>query len=224
MNNKSHLVFFKPAGLSCFPLHDDPEKDCMLYRILRNNPELQELDWPSGFSGGIVHRLDIPTSGQLIVAKDVQSLHWIREQFSHKKLLKTYYFLSNKKVTWSENTITASIAHDRRKKKRMVVQRGANTPHKGKWLPAKTTFFRLGQADGIVLWQAQMSSGVMHQIRIHAAFAGIALLGDRLYGGGPSPSQWPSDFALHHYGLAAKNWQPTPQPIPDWWPEWVRTS
>jgi 23S rRNA pseudouridine1911/1915/1917 synthase len=224
MNSKLSLVVYKPSGVSCFPLHGDPLHDCMLHRIQQLHPEQKQIGWPSGFSGGIAHRLDIPTSGQLIVARDLQGLHWIRTQFTEKKLCKTYYFLSIKKVRWSENTISIPIAHDRRKKNRMVVQRGRNTPHRGKWLFAETTFTKLKECNDVALWKAQMYTGVMHQIRIHAAFAGIALLGDRLYGGGESPEEWPSDFALHHHGLNGQEWNPVAQPIPDWWPDWVYTS
>lgn len=67
-----------------------------------------------------------------------------------------------------------------------------------------------------------MQTGVMHQIRLHAAFAGLALVGDRLYGGGESPDFFPADFALHHVGLHGQHWEPAPVPTPDWWPVWVQ--
>ncbi len=216
-----YRVLNKASGIPCFPKHNDPEHDCMLYRLLQEHPEQQEVDWPTGFAGGIAHRLDIATTGQLIAAVDLQSLQQIRELFRAKEITKTYYFLSAKKVKWKEHAIETAIAHDRKNKKRMVVQRGKNTPHRGKWLPARTTFRWLDERDGITVWQAQMRTGVMHQIRLHAAFAGIALLGDRLYGGGASLPSFPSDFALHHAGVRSPQLLPEYSPLPDWWPTWI---
>ncbi len=219
---KKPLVLSKPAGLPCFPFHKNPEKDCLLYRLLEQYPAQREQDWPEGFSGGIAHRLDIPTSGQILVALDREHLMEIRSLFAEKRMLKTYYFLSGKEPKWTDNTISLPIAHDRRKARRMVVQRGKNTPKKGKWLPAETHFTLMGSQSGIHLWRAKMRSGVMHQIRIHAAFIGIGLLGDRLYGGGEKAEYFPSLFALHHYGIQYSEWNTQPIPLPRWWPKWTK--
>ena len=215
------ITLAKEAGVPCFQKHDDRDVDCMLYRLYERYPNQKLFDWPAGFSGGIAHRLDIPTSGQLLVAADVAELDWLRRQFADKKLLKTYYFLTAKQVSWRENTITAALAHDRRKKSRMVVQRGLNTPHRGRWLAAKTSFLWCGEQGGLTLWRAQMRTGVMHQIRLHAAFAGIALAGDKLYGGGASPAFFPVPFALHHVGVEAERWRPERIANPKWWPDWT---
>jgi 23S rRNA-/tRNA-specific pseudouridylate synthase len=98
----------------------------------------------------------------------------------------------------------------------MVCQRGKSTPHRGKWYPADTRFTRLDTN----LWEAVIVTGVMHQIRAHAAFVGIALLGDRRYGGAPLPAGFAPPgvtFALHHHEMEGLV---TPAPrlaTPDWW-------
>jgi len=53
------------------------------------------------------------------------------------------------------------------------------------------------------LVEATIRSGVTHQIRLHAAFLGIPIRGDRLYGGGPTPPGSPDGvvFHLHHRGF-----------------------
>jgi hypothetical protein len=64
-----------------------------------------------------------------------------------------------------------------------------------------------------------MSTGVTHQIRVHAAFAGLALAGDRLYGGGGSEPDWPVPFLLHHLGLRGPDVEDAPMsPVPEFWP------
>ncbi|MFT4977429.1 MAG: 23S rRNA-/tRNA-specific pseudouridylate synthase [Myxococcota bacterium] len=212
------LALEKPSGLPVFPPHTDPDGDCLLARLLRAAPEQGDHDWPPGFAGGIAHRLDIPTSGLVLAAATPADLVWLRSLFTEKKLRKTYLLLTARDVPWSSTTVDAAIAHDRRRKKRMVVQRGQNTPHRGRWLPAETRFTRRGAAGRLRCWQAEMATGVMHQIRVHAGFAGIALVGDRLYGGGATPAGFAADFALHHVGLVGPGLSPPRLAMPPWWP------
>jgi 23S rRNA pseudouridine1911/1915/1917 synthase len=209
------LAVTKPAGMPVFPPHADPAGDCVLAWLLVARPE-QVGSWPAGFDGGIAHRLDIPTSGMLLVAKTPADLIWLRGLFAEKQLTKTYHLLTAKNPSWSSHTITVPIAHDRSRKKRMVVRRGGNTPHRGKWLEAETTFTRLRRVGELWRWSAVMSTGVMHQIRAHAGFAGLALVGDRLYGGG-GDAGFPVSFALHHINLNGPGLRPPKCPVPKWW-------
>ena len=213
------LALCKPAGLPVFPPHDAPDGDCLLHRLLAARPAQGEADWPDGFAGGLAHRLDIPTSGMVLAATSPEALLWLRALFSEKRLLKRYRFLTARAVPWSEHHIQAPLAHDRRQKRRMVVQRGQSTPHRGAWLPAETWLTRQPASPwpGLSCWEARMRTGVMHQIRAHAGFAGLALAGDRLYGGGETPPGFPAAFALHHCGLSGPGLAPPALDLPAWW-------
>jgi len=205
----------KPAGLTVFPPHRDAAGDCLLARLLDEEPARAALDWPEGFAGGIAHRLDTSTSGAVVVADDPTELEWLRSLFTAHRLVKTYRLLAARSVPWDHNRCTRAIAHARRRRGRMVVQRGRATAHRGRWYPAETSFQRLG-GD---LFQARMSTGVMHQIRVHAAFLGIPLVGDRVYGGGDPPPHAPEGvvFFLHHVGLRGpEGFQSAPVPLPAW--------
>ena len=121
-------------------------------------------------------------------------------------------------MSWNEHLIEHALAHDRRKRSKMVWQRGGSTPHRGRWYSASTTLSRLSdRAGGLGLWQATMSSGVMHQIRVHAASAGLPLLGDRLYGGSEDP-RGAGRFYLHHSGV--EGWPSPKLPSLDVPPKW----
>jgi 23S rRNA pseudouridine1911/1915/1917 synthase len=208
------LWLYKPAGIPVFRPHSNPEGDCLLGRLLKEIPA-QAQEFPEGFEGGILHRLDVSTSGVVLAARDPGAFPALRALFGQKKLSKTYRFLSNQAVSWTENTAHAALAHDKRRKKRMVVQRGENTPHRGKWYPAETRFQHIHGR----LWQAVIHTGVMHQIRAHAAFVGIPLAGDPIYGGGVLDLKAPEgvDFALHHVGASGGGIAAREIPVPAWW-------
>ena len=214
---ESTLLLNKPPGIPVFP-KKNTQQDSVLLRLYEVEPHRKDVLWPEGFAGGIVHRLDTATSGGLMVACDAHQVVELRNSFSKKILRKRYLFLSAKEPRWEEHYCDAPLAHDKRKKGNMIPKRGKNTPHRGKWYDAKTSFRHLGREDGISLWEAEMYSGVMHQIRAHAAFLGIALLGDKRYGGGQSPETFHSCFALHHQQI--HDWPSIPPPI--WWPSWTR--
>jgi len=229
MDTGSPIVLCKRSGVSCFPFRKDPTRDCMLTELQIQFPDHQR-SWPTGFEGGIAHRLDVPTSGQLLVARTEAQLEELRRDFTRKQLLKRYVFLTRKTVPWKTNVVSFPIGHDKKSRRKMIVQRGQNTPHRGKWYTATTKLTHLASApmtkgaSDLQLWQATMKTGVMHQIRLHAAFAGLALVGDNLYGGGQSPSYFPSHFALHHCGIQSERWAVHDVPVPSWWPKWAQNA
>ena len=199
---------YKPASIPVFPPHADPEGACVLKTLFCAQPWRAERSWPEGFAGGIAHRLDVHTSGAILVADTPEELAGLRQLFRARALTKTYRLLTSRDVPWAENGCQRPIAHDRRKRNRMIVQRGPRTPHRGKWTDAETQFRRLHGR----LFEARMTTGVMHQIRVHAAFLGIPLLGDRVYGTGGG-----DHHHLHHVGLQGPDGlQTDPVPMPEW--------
>lgn len=200
----------KPAGLPVFPPHADPDGDCALARLLAAAPWRREIPFPAGFEGGISHRLDNPTSGALLVADSVAELAEIRAAFADKRFDKRYVFQPSRWPSWTENACHQAIAHHPDKRDRMVVQRGANTPHRGRWFPAESWFRRTDPVMSV-----RITTGVTHQIRAHAAFLGVPLAGDRIYGGGPALSP-DIPFRLHHVGLTGAGFTTDPVPRPPW--------
>lgn len=206
-------TYDKPAGLPVFPPHADPDGDCVWARLVADEPWRRDVPWPDGFAGGLAHRLDVSTSGAVAVAADLDELAALRDHFATHRLDKRYVLWSAKAPRWDSHVCDRPIAHDRRHKRRMVVQRSPRTPHRGRWYPAHTAF-RVVEGR---LVEARMRSGVTHQIRLHAAFVGLPILGDRLYGGGVTPADAPPGltFFLHHHGFTGPV-QTAPLPDPSW--------
>jgi len=219
------LVFLrKRAGVPVFPPHGDPAGACLLRDLLAQRPEQGDPLWPEGFSGGIAHRLDTPSSGVVVACRDPRALEALRAEFAAGVLRKVYRFVSVREVPWREHLVQLPIAHDRRRRSRMVVQRGKRTPHRGRWYPAHTELSWLGDRS----WQAVITTGVTHQIRVHAAFVGLALAGDRLYGGGALPEGLDpppgAAFMLHHGRIIGPGWSSPELPPPSWWGPYGRSG
>ena len=183
----------KPPGLPCFPPHGNPDGDSLLAR-LHAAGLAGEGEFSSGFEGGIAHRLDTLTSGFVVVARTPEALAVVRAEWP--QLRKFYRFASSGVVDFDQREITAPIANHARRADRVVVQRWARERHRGRWLDAWTRLRR--EAPG--WWEAEIRTGVRHQVRAHAAFAGLPLDGDHLYGGAPGAP------VLVHSAIVGPRW------------------
>jgi 23S rRNA pseudouridine1911/1915/1917 synthase len=208
-NDPSFIYLNKPAGLPTFPRVRGDASDCVLHRVLSELPVQGTVDWPDGFEGGLLHRLDNWTSGLLVVARTMKALELGRAAFVGGHLRKTYLFVSDGAVPWNEHRVCRPVAHHPRDRRKMVWQRGRETKHRGQWREAETQMTRIGAT----LWRAQITRGARHQIRLHAASVGLSLRGDRLYGGGGD-----GRFFLHHAGLLGWAQDAPVAQLPSDWP------
>lgn len=207
---------WKPAGIPVFPPHDGVGGSLLAW--WRAHADFPAQEFPAGFEGGIAHRLDTATSGLVLVARSPESLTAVRDRFATRALRKLYVFRSHVTPTvagFSSALIEVPIAHHPRSSRRMIVQDRPVKDHRGRWYPAWTRFTALEQPAATsesdsFLWQAEIRTGVMHQIRVHALHAGIPLCGDPLYGAG---SEGP--FLLHHAQMLFPDSASPVAPLPD---------
>ena len=208
---------YKPPGLPVFPPHEDPAGPSLLAALLRLAPD-HDQPFPRGFEGGLAHRLDTSTSGLVLAARTPEALATLRALFAGRQLAKRYRFIARNDVPWDSHLLESPIGHHPSRRDRMVVQRGPNTQARGHFYPAHT---RLRRVSGR-LWEAVITTGVMHQIRAHAASVGLALLGDPLYGGGASPPEEAPPgvrFCLHHAETTGLPGPAVSVMSPAWWPQ-----
>ncbi len=166
------LVVNKPAGMA---VHPSPGHagGTLVNAVLYHRPDI------AGVGGvvrpGIVHRLDKDTSGLVIVAKhDVAHRH-LAHQLKDRAVEKTYLALVRGYPEPAQAVIDAPIGRDGRHRQRMAVVPGGRVARTGYTV-------REWFGEGAALVEAHPETGRTHQIRVHFAVIGHAILGDRVYG------------------------------------------
>ncbi len=138
----------------------------------------------SGINGeirpGIVHRIDMDTTGSLIVCKNDASHIAIAEQIKEHSVNRRYRGIVCGRVKDDEGTIDAPIGRHPVERKKMAIneKNGKN---------AVTHYKVLERFERYTYMEFKLETGRTHQIRVHMASIGHPLLGDFLYSNGKSP-------------------------------------
>ena len=133
----------------------------------------------SGINGvlrpGIVHRIDMDTSGLLIVAKNDFAHQALAEQLKDHSLARTYECIAVGNFKEDRGVIDAPIGrHPTDRKKMAVTEKNSK--------PAVTHWQVLERFPGYTHLQCKLETGRTHQIRVHLAWQNHPILGDLVYG------------------------------------------
>jgi 23S rRNA pseudouridine1911/1915/1917 synthase len=146
---------------------------------------------------GLVHRLDKDTSGLILLAKTDAAQHYMQDQFRLRKIEKYYLALVDGQLPTPTGRIEAAVGRDLHDRKRMAVvplQKGRE---------AVSEYRALEVFRDHTLVEVHPITGRTHQIRLHMAFLGCPVTGDRIYGRKTSSIPMERHF-LHAARLSVK--------------------
>jgi 23S rRNA pseudouridine1911/1915/1917 synthase len=172
LHKDTALLFYrKEPGIPTQPVLSDSYNN--LYAAL-----LRYLKAAGGVSYlGLHHRLDLDTSGVILFTLSRTINKTIHEQFRQHLIKKSYLALVSGTASFNGETATTFIS-----------RQGGNytCSLSGPGKVAVTRFTTLQQQEGISIVRAEPESGRTHQIRLQLSFLGYPILGDPLYGAGPT--------------------------------------
>ncbi len=126
---------------------------------------------------GIVSRLDVGTSGLMLVCKSDLAYKEMRRQFAEHEVVKTYHALVQGNLKEDKATIEAPIGRAKVSDFRFTV-----TPTGKEAITHWDVLERFGEAT---LVKVNLETGRTHQIRVHFSSIGHPLVGDPMYGANP---------------------------------------
>ena len=133
----------------------------------------------SGINGvlrpGIVHRIDMDTTGVIIACKNDVSHRSIAEQLKEHSITRRYQAIVHGRLKTDEGTVDAPIGRNPQDRKKMSINE-----RNGK--PAVTHYHVLNRFRDYTHIECRLETGRTHQIRVHMASIGHPLLGDAVYG------------------------------------------
>ena len=151
-------------------------------------------DTLSGINGeirpGIVHRIDMDTTGSLIVCKNDEAHVNIAQQIKEHSVNRIYVGIVCGYVKEDSGTVEGAIGRHPIERKKMAINE-----KNGK--PAITHYKVLERFKNYTYMQFKLETGRTHQIRVHMASIGHPLLGDTLYSSGRSPFKHLQGQCLH---------------------------
>jgi tRNA pseudouridine32 synthase / 23S rRNA pseudouridine746 synthase len=162
------LVLEKPAGLLSVPGRGEDKQDCLSARMLIFFPDAL-----------IVHRLDMATSGLMLMARGPLAQRRLNDAFANRSVSKRYTAVIDGLPVISPeawNLIDLPIAVDWPNRPRRVID-----PIQGK--PSQTRWRLLSHdhASNTSRVELEPVTGRSHQLRVHLQAMGHAILGDALY-------------------------------------------
>ncbi|WP_420413391.1 pseudouridine synthase [Roseibium sp.] len=176
------LIVDKPSGLLSVPGKAQEHSDCIEVRAQKTYPDAR-----------IVHRLDMDTSGVMVLAMNAVAHRHLGLQFERRKTEKTYLAEVWGQVSGDEGEVNLPLICDwpNRPKQMVCFENGK---------PALTKWQVLARGDQTSRLRLFPHTGRSHQLRVHMLALGHPIIGDRFYTDGEALAA-SSRLALHAESL-----------------------
>ncbi len=189
LENENYLVINKPAGINVERLlHAPASVEAMVENYLLRKGVKKPF-------AGIVHRLDRPVTGALLVARKKSILKSLNEQFRLKKITKEYHARVCPGPEADKGILRHWLVKDQKGKRSWAY----NEPVPGAQ-EASLSFEKVDSSGGDMLLKVIPAGGRFHQIRVQLARAGWPIVGDAKYG---SEKPFLADAIALHASLLA---------------------
>ena len=168
------IVIDKPAGLVVHPAaghHGGTLVNALLHHCRGQLSGIAGVARP-----GIVHRLDMDTSGCIVVAKTNEAHLNLAAQFEERRITKVYRGIVCGELANERGEIQVGIARHPTHRKRMAATEGAHARE------AWTSWEIVERLHAATLIECRLHTGRTHQIRVHFQYIGHPLVGDNIYG------------------------------------------
>jgi len=206
------LMTYKPAGiLSQEDATGAPDMLTILKEYLKN-----KYHKPGNVYLGLVHRLDRPVAGLMLIAKTTKAASRISEQIRNRTVEKYYRACLNGAIQPEKGTLKGIIIKDSSVNRARLTDNLSEKDAK----EAELDYRMLSCKDSISLVEIHLKTGRTHQIRLQLSEAGFPIIGDRKYG---EDRPGPGDICLESYKMAFDH--PTSKerltfelPLGDHWP------
>ncbi|MBW2316531.1 MAG: RluA family pseudouridine synthase [Deltaproteobacteria bacterium] len=173
----------KPAGAPVHPLEAD-ETGTLLNALVARWPEMQGVG-EGGLRSGILHRLDLDTSGAMLFATEAETWDRLRGAFARHEFAKTYRALVAGAAP-DEGRLDYKLAVAQHKPAFVKVAEGQG----GR--PTRMSYRTVERFERSTLVEVALETGFLHQVRVGFAHLGHPVLGDTVYGAeaaGAAPRQ-----------------------------------
>lgn len=199
-SQKPYAVIYKPAGIPSAPISTEDTNNA-LYQAIQQFPQLLDVKGRKEIEYGLLHRIDTPTEGLILIAATQDFYDYMQIQQQNDKFIKYYRAIckinqeNSKKLTGFPDEIPDSNNNpfyitsyfryfgNKNKEVRPVTKNSGKAALNkiGKPVEYTTEVQILSKNENTAEVQCKLSRGFKHQVRNHLAWIGLPIIGDNLY-------------------------------------------